>query len=47
MEPVYGTGGIRGGKSTPSSATGASPASRRDELLKRATPEQRKQLGLN
>jgi hypothetical protein len=47
MEPVYGTGGIRGGKSTPSSGTGASPASRRDELLKRATPEQRKQLGLN
>jgi hypothetical protein len=47
MEPVYGTGGIRGGKYTPSGATGASPTSRRDELLKRATPEQRKQLGLN
>ena len=31
---------------TPPSPTGSNPMSRRDELLKRATPEQRKQLGL-
>jgi hypothetical protein len=31
----------------PSTPTGSNPMSRRDELLKRATPEQRKQLGLN
>ena len=31
----------------PSAPAGANPMSRRDELLKRATPEQRKQLGLN
>jgi hypothetical protein len=32
---------------TPSAPTSSNPMSRRDELLKRATPEQRKQLGLN
>jgi hypothetical protein len=31
----------------PSAPSGSNPMSRRDELLKRATPEQRKQLGLN
>lgn len=31
----------------PSASAGSNPISRRDELLKRATPEQRKQLGLN
>jgi hypothetical protein len=31
---------------TPPAQTGSNPMNRRDELLKRATPEQRKQLGL-
>jgi hypothetical protein len=31
---------------TPPAQTGSTPMNRRDELLKRATPEQRKQLGL-